>query len=350
MAKTFMFMGQQEEYRYEPLLAGYRNDGVVAVGPPCGWVNENMDVVVEDRRGTRLSEHGVNVLGLEGLLKGVKGEPRKLGLDQIGPVLHDGLELNMAVCALPPAPKAHVQTVNSVGSNKSKKANSCEQSRTPKHKHKNAQTQRNESLDASTPKIAEVSPRNQVKHESLDAKTPKIAEVSPGNQVKHVYTVGGPSFGLAGSTCKLDAQKREDGLASELVPHFHQSGVKVDLACERADGKQRRGPHDEKRGDRFLDARDKHSRSSNSISSRSNTGSSGSDFEVENGKSGMPAWASAYVKESWVDVSSLLEDNDVSSSALGRRNLPAQDTSQEDIISDLDWEQLDNPWTATRVI
>ena len=65
------------------------------------------------------------------------------------------------------------------------------------------------------------------------------------------------------------------------------------------------------------------SNSSNSISSSSNTGSSGSDFEVENDKSGMPAWASAYVKESWVDIGSLLEDDDVAAGALGRGDLPS---------------------------
>ena len=169
--------------------------------------------------------------------------------------------------------------------------------------------------------------------------------------MKHVNAVGGPALSLAGSTGQLNAQKRKDGLASELVPHLHQPGVEVDLTRERTDGKQRSGPHDEERGDSFLDARNEHSNSSNSISSNSctTTGSSESDFDVENGKSRMPAWASAYIKESWVDVSSLLEDNDVSSSPLGRRNLPAQDTSPVDIISDLDWERLDNPWTATRV-
>lgn len=264
---------QTRDYRYEPLLSGYRDDGVVTVGPPRGWVNENVDAVIDERRGERLSKHDVDVLRLKGLLKGVEGKPGKLGLDKVGPVLHDSLELHVAVSTLPPAPQ-------------------CE--------------------------------RRELWNVDLGEKH------LPRHQVEHVDAVRGPALSLARSTRELDAQKCEDGLPCQLVPHLHEPCVKVDLAGERADGEQRGRAHDGQGRDGFL-----------------SSSSSSDDCEYK-----MPAWASAYVKESWVDVGSLLENNDIPAGALGRRNLPkarAPASRTDSGVSDAEWEKLDNSWESTRV-
>jgi hypothetical protein len=267
----------REDYRYEPLLAGHGDNRVVAVGPPCGWVNENMDVLVEDRRRTWLPEHGVDVLSLKGLLQGVKCQPGKLRLDEVGPVLHDGLELHMAVRALPPVPSPA-------------------------------------SLDAAGA-----------------ARRKGKTMGSPGDQVKHMDALGGPALGLARCAGELDAEKREDGLASDPIPHLHQARVKVDLARKRADGKEGRGAHDHQRGDGFLQR-------------AYPSASSSSDEDLIE----LPGWASAYVKESWVDVSGLLEDNDVSSGALGRRNLPER--GAENSIREADKMRADRFWDTVQIV
>jgi hypothetical protein len=88
-------------YRYQPLLPRDAQDGVVAERPPRRGIDEEVDVVVDDVRGARLREHGVQQLGLEDLLEGVKGQPGQLALDEVGPVLHDRFELNVPVRALP---------------------------------------------------------------------------------------------------------------------------------------------------------------------------------------------------------------------------------------------------------
>lgn len=266
MFDTFLARRMQIEraYRYQPLLACHGDDGVVAVGPPRGWVNEDVDVLVDDcgRRG--LVKHDLDVLGLEDLLKRVERKPGKLRLDEVRPVLHDGLELDVAVRALPPAPRGGqvnmldpVRTVNTMGP----------PSRYPRKKQK---TNRG----------------------------------SPGDQVKHVDALGGLALGLAGCAGQLHAQEGEDGLPREPVPHLHEPRVEVDLARERADGQEGRVSHDEQRGHGLL-RRSWHG-----------SGSSDDDFCL-------PDWASAHVKEAWVDVGGLLEDDDVPPGALGGRDLPA---------------------------
>jgi hypothetical protein len=148
--------------------------------------------------------------------------------------------------------------------------------------------------------------------------------------MEHVDTVGGLALGLASGTGELDAQKCEDRLTGELVPHLHEPGVKVDLAREGADCQKRGGAHDHERRDGLLseskNLSEEEHRNKNqireldsSLMSASSTGySSSSDEEMIE----LPEWASTNVKESWIDVGSLLEDNDVSSGALGGRDLP----------------------------
>ena len=271
------------EYRYESLLTGHRNNGVVAVGPPSGWVNENVNVLVEDRDGARLPEHNINVLGLKGLLERVKGKPGELGLDEVGPVLHDGLELHVAVGALPPAQQADTQS----------------KSRSKKKDRKKKRKQSAQQAEAPG----------------------KPQDHKPGNQVQHVDAIGGLALRLASGTSELDTQKGENWQACELVPHLHEPSVEVDLAGERADGQERGSAHNHERRDGLLPSstpkkdhvNDKRERRDSLMSSSSN------EDMAE-----LPEWASAHVKESWVDVGSLLEDNDVSSGALSGRDLPSE--------------------------
>ena len=273
MFDTFLARRMQIEraYRYQPLLAGHGDDGVVAVGPPRGWVNEDVDVLVDDcgRRG--LVKHDLDVLGLEDLLKRVERKPGKLRLNEVRPVLHDGLELDVAVRALPPAPKRVVNMIDPM--------------RTVNM------------IDPRTVNTMDPPSRYQRKKQ-------KKTKDSPGDQVKHVDALGGLALGLAGCAGQLHAQEGEDGLAREPVPHLHEPRVEVDLARERADGQEGRVSHDEQRGHRLL--------------RRENTESGSSDDDFC-----LPDWASAHVKESWVDIGGLLEDNDVSPGALGGRDLRA---------------------------
>ena len=239
-------------YRYHSLLPSYGKDSVVGVGSARCGVDEDVHVVVDDRGGNGLLEHDIDVLGLKHLLQRVEGETRKLGLDKVGPVLHDGLELDVPVCRLPPA---QVNTMQPPPSRFARK------SRTNKHKKKGP----------------------------------------PGDKVKHVDAVCGAPLGLAGCAGQLHAKKGEKWLPSELVPHLHQPGVEVDLAGQRGNGQQGGGAHDEERGYCFLQ--------------RQRSGSTSSDDEP------LPHWASAHVKESWVDVGRLLENDDVPAGPLGGGNL-----------------------------
>jgi len=124
-------------------------------------------------------------------------------------------------------------------------------------------------------------------------------KLSPGHQVKHMDALCGATLGFAGGAGQLDAQEREQGLSRQAVPHLHQPRVEVDLTRQRGDGQEGRVAHDEEWCDGFL---------------RVKGGSdSASEGDVE-----LPAWASAHVKEAWVDVGGLLEDDDVPASALRR--------------------------------
>ena len=91
-----------DTYSDHALLSRHRQDGVVAARSPGGGVNEEMDGLVRYRGWWDLGEHNVQVNGAEDLLQGVEGEPTQFTLDEVGPVLHDRLELDVPVPALPP--------------------------------------------------------------------------------------------------------------------------------------------------------------------------------------------------------------------------------------------------------
>ena len=88
-------------YRDKPLLSPDGEDCVVAAGAASGWVDKQVYGVVGDPKRGGLGEHYVHVDRAEDLLQGVEGEAAKLTLDEVGAVLHDGLELNMAIPRLP---------------------------------------------------------------------------------------------------------------------------------------------------------------------------------------------------------------------------------------------------------
>lgn len=88
-------------HREHALLAGDAEDRVVALGSSGGGVDEQVDGLVQHRRGRGLVEHGLDVRGLEDLLIRVEGQSRQLALDQVGAILHDRLQLHVPVRALP---------------------------------------------------------------------------------------------------------------------------------------------------------------------------------------------------------------------------------------------------------
>lgn len=90
-----------QSHRNEPLLPPDGEDGVVAPWSTGGGVDEEVDGVVGDPLRGLLREHDVHVDGAEDLLERVEGQAAELALDEVGPVLHDGLELDVAVPGLP---------------------------------------------------------------------------------------------------------------------------------------------------------------------------------------------------------------------------------------------------------
>ena len=88
-------------HREHALLAGDGHDRVVALGSAGSGVDEYVDGLVEHRCGRDHGEHVLDVRRLEDLLVGVEGQPAQLALDEVGAVLHDGLEFDVPVRALP---------------------------------------------------------------------------------------------------------------------------------------------------------------------------------------------------------------------------------------------------------
>ena len=99
--ETVMQYKSDGTYRYKPLLPGDGKDGVIAPWSSSSWVDEEVDGLVRDWDRGGLGEHDIQVHRAEDLLQGVEGEPTQFALDEIGAVLHDGLELNVPVPALP---------------------------------------------------------------------------------------------------------------------------------------------------------------------------------------------------------------------------------------------------------
>ena len=88
-------------HRNEPLLPSNGDDGVITPWSPSRGVDEQVYGVIGDPGGRGLGEHDVHVGGAEDLLERIESETAKLALDEVGPVLHDGLELDVAVPRLP---------------------------------------------------------------------------------------------------------------------------------------------------------------------------------------------------------------------------------------------------------
>ena len=70
--------------------------------PPSGWINNQVNIVIQQDGRALLAKHDVQVHCLEDLLQRVERQAGQLALDQIGPILHNRLELHVPVRALPP--------------------------------------------------------------------------------------------------------------------------------------------------------------------------------------------------------------------------------------------------------
>lgn len=92
---------RRQSHRNKPLLSPDGEDGIVAPWSPGGGVDEEVYGVIGDPLWRLLGEHDVHVDGAEDLLERVKGEAAELALDEVGAVLHDGLELDVAIPRLP---------------------------------------------------------------------------------------------------------------------------------------------------------------------------------------------------------------------------------------------------------
>ena len=68
-------------------MARDAQDGVVALGPARGRIDEGEDGLVHDRVRRGLAEHDVDVRRLEHLLVRVEGQAAELALDEVGAVL-----------------------------------------------------------------------------------------------------------------------------------------------------------------------------------------------------------------------------------------------------------------------
>ena len=106
---------QSQTYRNKALLPGDGNDGIVTPRAASSRINEDVDSLVEVGWGGALTEHDVKVSSPEDLLQAVESQTRELGLNEVGPVLHDRLELDMPVPALPPGDQMqHVGALRSL--------------------------------------------------------------------------------------------------------------------------------------------------------------------------------------------------------------------------------------------
>lgn len=88
-------------YNHDARPAEEGEDAVVGLSAAGGGVDCNIDVFVELRLGGEREQHALDVVCTERLVQRVEREARELGLDEVGPVLHDGLEAEVALAGLP---------------------------------------------------------------------------------------------------------------------------------------------------------------------------------------------------------------------------------------------------------
>ena len=96
-----IFRRLRRTHRDKPLLPADREDSVIAAWPACGRIDEEVDGLVGYGRRRGLGEHDVQVDGPEDLLEGVERQPTQFAFDEIWPVLHNGLEFEVPITALP---------------------------------------------------------------------------------------------------------------------------------------------------------------------------------------------------------------------------------------------------------
>jgi len=88
-------------HRQHALLPRHAQHGIVAVGPAGSRVDEHVHCLVEHGLGRFLREHDLDVGSLEDLVVRVECQAAQLTLDEIRSVLHDGLQFDMPIRALP---------------------------------------------------------------------------------------------------------------------------------------------------------------------------------------------------------------------------------------------------------
>ena len=93
--------GLGASYRHSSLMPHKAQDRIVALRPTGRWVNHHKHVLIQHRLSFALPECALEVRRPKRLLQRVKGQPRQLGLNEVGSVLHDGFQAHVALRVLP---------------------------------------------------------------------------------------------------------------------------------------------------------------------------------------------------------------------------------------------------------
>lgn len=104
-------------YRDHSLLPRHGQDGVVAPWSPGSGVDEEVNSLIRDGSRRLLSKHNVQIYRPKDLLQRVEREPTQLAFNQVRPILHDRLQLQVPVPTLPPRDEVeHVGALSSLPS------------------------------------------------------------------------------------------------------------------------------------------------------------------------------------------------------------------------------------------
>jgi len=198
---------RRSPHRNQTLVPRHAQHGVVALRPPRGGVDEDVHRFVDEGGRGGLGEHDVEVHRLKHLLTRVECEPSELALDQVGPVLHDGLELHVPVGGLPPVDEGAVSGLNEEALSGSESTNGSD-------------------------------------GDSL------------WHKVEAVDALGPLSFLDALLAGELDLLAREEGQPRDLVAKLDEPRVEVDLVPQGGDGDDGGVLHEQERGYGLLSSSD----------------------------------------------------------------------------------------------
>ena len=117
VACTLCECKEMPTHRDHPLLPRHGQDGIVASWSPGSGVDEKMNSLIGDGSRWQLSEHDVQIHRSKNLLQGVESQPTQFTFNEIGPVLHDSLQLQVPIPTLPPRYEVeHVGALHSLPS------------------------------------------------------------------------------------------------------------------------------------------------------------------------------------------------------------------------------------------